>query len=565
LIYINRLWSRFVLAPAKTHEAGKACTGPGKKMLQVRDCYREVVDVLPLAGPAQPFLMQVKDLAEPDQYTAVNRAEPQPAGGSQGVSTMHPKVIPLAAQPERRGSQSVEFDGDLLGRLAKSGPRYTSYPTADRFTESFDYRDYLHAVAGVRTRGGAKPLSLYLHIPFCKSLCYYCGCNKIITKDSEKAAVYLGYLKREIEMQGLLFAGMNDVEQLHFGGGTPTYLSDEQMDDLMAHLRRQFRFAADSVGEYSIEVDPRTVSPSRVHKLRQQGFNRISLGVQDFDPDVQQAVNRIQPEAETRSIIDAARGAGFRSISIDLIYGLPRQNLQTMAQTLAKVVAASPDRIAVYHYAHMPHLFKSQRRISEAELPGSETKLAMLALCIERLTGAGYVYIGMDHFARPTDDLAIAQQQGRLHRNFQGYSTYADTDLVSCGVSAISAVGATYSQNVKTLEAYYDALDRNELPVARGIRLSMDDGLRRALIQKLMCQFEVSIPAIEQAFPIVFTKYFEQELEQLKELERDGLVTVTSEWITVSMKGRLLIRNVCMLFDRYLAARANGPRYSQTI
>jgi oxygen-independent coproporphyrinogen-3 oxidase len=474
-------------------------------------------------------------------------------------------VIPVAVAPLNPSEPRVEFDAGLLGRLAKSGPRYTSYPTADRFGESFGYRDYLQAVAGLRTRGGAKPLSLYLHIPFCDTVCYYCACNKIVTKNRDKAATYLGYLKREVEMQGMLFAGMNEVEQLHFGGGTPTYLSDEQMDDLMAHLRRWFRFAPDDAGEYSIEVDPRTVSPERVHTLRRQGFNRISLGVQDFDPQVQQAVNRVQPEAETRAIIDAARAAGFRSVSIDLIYGLPRQTPATMAQTIDKVIAASPDRIAIYHYAHMPHLFKPQRRIDEAEMPSSEDKLTMLSLCIERLGAAGYVYIGMDHFAKPGDDLAVAQEQGRLHRNFQGYSTHADTDLVACGVSAIGAVGATYSQNVKTLDAYYDLLDRNALPVARGVWLTMDDVLRRAVIQKLMCQFELSIAAIEQAFPIVFGKYFATELAQLAQLERDGLVTVGDEWLTVTAKGRLLIRNVCMVFDRYLAERVAGPRHSQTI
>jgi oxygen-independent coproporphyrinogen-3 oxidase len=458
----------------------------------------------------------------------------------------------------------VEFDADLISRLARSGPRYTSYPTADRFTESFGYRDFLHAVADLRTRGNARPLSLYLHIPFCDTVCYYCACNKIVTKNRDKAATYLAYLKREIEIQGRLFAGMNDIEQLHFGGGTPTYLSDAQMGELMDHLRRCFRFAPDAVGEYSIEVDPRTVSQERVHSLRAQGFNRISLGVQDFDADVQKAVNRIQPEEETRAIIAAARVAGFRSVSIDLIYGLPKQTPDTIRATLDKVVAADPDRIAVYHYAHMPQLFKPQRRILDGDMPDSDTKLRMLQLCIERLTGAGYVYIGMDHFAKPGDDLAIAQRQGRLHRNFQGYSTHADTDLVSCGVSAISAVGATYSQNVKTLDAYYDALDRNELPVARGVRLTMDDLLRRSLIQKLMCQFELSIPAIEQAFPIVFNKYFEREMAELAQLERDGLVTAGPDWISVTMKGRLLIRNVCMVFDRYLA-RGEQPRHSRTV
>jgi oxygen-independent coproporphyrinogen-3 oxidase len=459
---------------------------------------------------------------------------------------------------------TASLTADLLRRYDRPGPRYTSYPTADRFTESFGYRDFLHAVADLRTRGGGKPLSLYLHIPFCDTVCYYCACNKIVTKNREKAATYLAYLKREVEMQGRLFAGMNEVEQLHFGGGTPTYLSDAQMADLMAHLRRCFRFAPDAVGEYSIEIDPRTVSAERVHGLRRQGFNRISLGVQDFDPDVQRAVNRIQPEAETRAIIAAARDADFRSVSIDLIYGLPKQTPATMRTTLDKVIDAAPDRIAMYHYAHLPHLFKPQRRIIEADMPDSDTKLRMLQLCIERLTAAGYVYIGMDHFARPDDDLAIAQQQGRLHRNFQGYSTHADADLVACGVSAIGAVGATYSQNVKTLDAYYDALDRNELPVARGARLSMDDALRRTIIQKLMCQFELSISALELAFPIAFHAYFAREMAQLAGLERDGLVELAPDWISVTLKGRLLIRNVCMVFDRYLATR--GPAtHSRTV
>jgi oxygen-independent coproporphyrinogen-3 oxidase len=483
-------------------------------------------------------------------------------------STTGKTVVPIAAVPAGRQAAypTVDVDLDLLKRLGKNGPRYTSYPTADRFGGDFGYRDYLHAVAGLRTRGGVRPLSLYLHIPFCDTVCYYCACNKIVTRKRDKAATYLSYLKREIAMQGALFAGINEVEQLHFGGGTPTYLADAQMDELMAHLRRCFRFAPDEVGEYSIEVDPRTVSSERVHTLRRQGFNRISLGVQDFDPEVQRAVNRVQPEAQTRAVIDAARAAGFRSVSIDLIYGLPKQTLDTMRQTIDKVIAADPDRIAVYHYAHMPQLFKPQRRIVEADMPSSETKLQMLQLCIERLGAAGYVYIGMDHFAKPDDDLAVAQRQGRLHRNIQGYSTHADTDLVSCGVSAIGAVGATYSQNVKTLEEYYDLLDQNELPVARGIRLGMDDALRRSLIQKLMCQFEVSIPALEQAFPIVFKEYLAPELARLRQLEADGLLVIGDEWLTVTMKGRLLIRNVCMVFDRYLAApRDAGPRHSQTV
>ncbi len=462
---------------------------------------------------------------------------------------------------------SVEFDAKLIGKLNQLGPRYTSYPTADRFTDAFSYRDYLLAVTGLRTRthGGKSPISLYLHIPFCDTVCYYCACNKIVTKDRSKAVTYLSYLKREIEMQGKLFAGMNQIAQLHLGGGTPTYLSDEQMGDLMAHLRRWFQFAPDSVGEYSIEIDPRTVSRARVHSLRKQGFNRISLGVQDFDPDVQKAVNRIQPESQTLDIIDAAREAQFRSVSVDLIYGLPLQNVITMGQTLSKVIAASPDRIAIYNYAHMPHLFKPQRRIAEADMPSADAKLDMLALCIKRLTDAGYIYIGMDHFAKPTDDLAVAQRQGRLHRNFQGYSTHAEADLVSCGVSAISSVAATYSQNFKTLDEYYDHLDKNELPIARGIKLNMDDVLRRLIIQMLMCNFELSMNSVELAYPITFANYFAPELEKLRVLEADGLLTMDAEWINVTLKGRLLIRNICMVFDRYLNTQVEPLRYSKTI
>ncbi len=370
----------------------------------------------------------------------------------------------------------------------------------------------LLALHGVAARAfvavfGCGALSLYLHIPFCDTICYYCACNKIVTKNRAKAALYLSYLKREISMQGSLFSGMNQVEQLHFGGGTPTYLSDEQMSDLMNHIRHSFTLAPDHVGEYSIEIDPRTVSVARVHKLREQGFNRISLGVQDFDPEVQLAVNRVQSEEQTLQIIAAAREAGFRSVSIDLIYGLPKQNVMSMSRTLAKVIAASPDRIAVYNYAHMPALFKTQRQIKEEDLPSADSKLDMLSLCIRQLTGAGYVYIGMDHFAKPTDDLAIAQQQGRLHRNFQGYSTHSETDLVACGVSAISAVGGSYSQNEKTLDGYYARLENSTLPIARGIQLGMDDVLRRLIIQRLMCNFELSINSLEIAYPIVFREY----------------------------------------------------------
>jgi len=470
--------------------------------------------------------------------------------------------------------QTVQFDAELIGRLSTSGPRYTSYPTADRFKPDFGYANFLEAQASLRIRGVRAPLSLYVHIPFCDVVCYYCACNKIVTKDRSKAVTYLSYLKQEIDMQGKLFAGMNRVEQLHFGGGTPTYLDDDQMGDLIAYLRQHFEFAPDDEGEYSIEIDPRTVDGDRIRSLRKQGFNRVSLGVQDFDPDVQKAVNRIQPAEDTLAVMQAARDAGFRSISIDLIYGLPKQSTATMQATLDKVIEADPDRIALYNYAHMPHLFKPQRRIADSELPTPAAKLDMLALCIERLTRAGYVYIGMDHFAKPGDDLAVAQRQGRLHRNFQGYSTHAETDLVALGVSAISSVNGTYSQNEKTLDEYYARLDQGRLPIARGYAMDNDDLLRRMVIQMLMCNFELSISALEAGYPIRFKQYFAKELEQLRDFEGDGLLRIEDDWISVTPKGRLLIRNICMVFDRHLSRdRASGTapgqvhplRFSRTI
>jgi oxygen-independent coproporphyrinogen-3 oxidase len=458
---------------------------------------------------------------------------------------------------------TIEFDADLIARMTQRGPRYTSYPTADRFTPAFGAGEFAAAA-----RPG-KPLSLYVHIPFCESLCYYCACNKIITHDRAKAAKYLGYLLREIDLQAALFADGAVVEQLHFGGGTPTYLSDDQMGDLLGHLRSRYAFASDDVGEFSIEIDPRTVDARRIRTLRRQGFNRLSLGVQDFDEDVQRAVNRIQPEALTVDAIAAAREAGFRSISIDLIYGLPLQNVATMAATLDKVVAAAPDRISVYNYAHMPQLFKSQKLIRDEDLPDGATKLAMLGLCIERLGAAGYVYIGMDHFARPDDELARAQRDGTLHRNFQGYSTHADIDMVACGVSAISAVAGTYAQNEKSLEPYYARLDRGELPVARGLALSPDDLLRRDVIQKLMCDFALDLRDLAARRDVDVAQRFAPELARLAELEKDGLLTLTPDRIDVTPKGRLLVRNICMVFDDYFGKPAAVPlqrmQYSRTV
>jgi len=457
----------------------------------------------------------------------------------------------------------LEVDLDLIRRLDRKGPRYTSYPTADRFVEAFNADAYC-IWAGKRNTGPVcRPLSIYVHIPFCNTVCFYCGCNKIVTKDVTKAAKYLDYLFAEMRTQSELFREEPRVQQLHWGGGTPTYLSHEQMQALMRRTRESFDLAPD--GEYSIEIDPRKVGEETVALLRALGFNRLSLGVQDFDPDVQRAVNRIQSEEETERVLSAARREGFRSVSMDLIYGLPKQTVMSFNRTLEKVIALAPDRIAIYNYAHLPALFKPQRRIREEDLPLPETKLQILGLAIRRLTDAGYIYIGMDHFARPQDELTIAQMQGRLHRNFQGYSTHADCDLVALGVSAIGKIGPTYSQNHRALEDYYDAIDHGELPIMRGIELSADDLARRAIIQSLMCHFELSTESIEIAYLLDFESYFRQELEDLRLYEAEGLIDIEPGWLGGTPKGRLLIRNICMVFDRYLRAGEDRARYSKVI
>lgn len=455
------------------------------------------------------------------------------------------------------------FDPQLIRRFDINGPRYTSYPTADRFVEAFDARaltDWL----GKRAVGGvSRPLSLYFHIPFCNTICYYCACNKIITKDHGRSAKYLNYLAKEIAMQAAALGGTRQVTQLHLGGGTPTFLSHDEMHQLMESVRQHFNLVPN--GEYSIEVDPRKVDFDTVEMLSDLGFNRMSVGVQDFAEDVQIATNRIQSVDETKLVIDAARATGFKSISMDLIYGLPKQNVISFNRTLEKVLELSPDRISLYSYAHLPGLFKPQRRIIQSDLPTADAKLQILQLAIRRLTDAGYVYIGMDHFAKPDDELTIAQRQGRLHRNFQGYSTQAECDLLAFGVSAIGKIGPVYAQNVKTLDEYYDALDRDELPVLRGIELTADDLLRRSVIQALMCHFELSIESIEIAHLINFREYFADELADLAEMERAGLLKVEGDWISVMPAGRMLVRGIAMVFDRYLRADRERARYSRVI
>ncbi len=454
-------------------------------------------------------------------------------------------------------------DLELIRRLDKNGPRYTSYPTADRFVEAFNAESYSHWVQKRQVGGIGRPLSLYIHIPFCNTLCFYCACNKVITKDRSKSAEYVRYLLKEMALQARLLGEAQVVEQLHFGGGTPTFLSDDEIRELMAGIRQHFKLVED--GEYSIEIDPRKVSNETIALLGGVGFNRISVGVQDFDDEVQKAVNRIQSEEETVRIIKAARANGFKSVSIDLIYGLPKQTLEGFGRTLDRVIAADPDRLSIYNYAHMPTIFKPQRRIHEEDLPAPQVKLDILSMAVNKLTKAGYVYIGMDHFAKPEDELAVAQRQGRLHRNFQGYSTHSDCDLVALGVSAIGKIGPTYSQNYRELEPYYDALERDELPIMRGLELNADDLVRRAIIQALMCHFEISKESFNISYLIDFDKYFAPEMQELQEYAREGLLELSPQWITVTPKGRMLIRNICMVFDKYLRTRQEHARYSKVI
>ena len=454
---------------------------------------------------------------------------------------------------------------ELLSRFDVPGPRYTSFPTADRFVEAFTTDDYVQALTQRRTGLAARsrPLSLYVHIPFCESLCYYCACNKIITKHHEKAASYLSYLSREVDLHTQYIGQGQTISQLHLGGGSPTFLRDDELRELMAMLRRNFTLAPG--GEYSIEIDPRTVDSARLDTLAELGFNRLSFGVQDFDPAVQKAVHRVQPAEQVFALIDAARKRGFDSINIDLIYGLPRQTPESFARTLEQVNQLRPDRIALYAYAHLPERFKPQRRIDAQTLPNAAAKVAMLSRSLVSFLSAGYVYVGMDHFALPDDALAIAKRQGRLHRNFQGYSTQPDCDMIGLGVSSIGRVGATYSQNAKTLEEYCDLIDQGRLPVVRGLALSRDDLVRRAVIMSLMCQGQVLFESIDLAYLVDCRNYFTRELEDLQSLVEQGLVTVDDTGIQVTAQGWFFVRAVAMVFDRYLQTDRTRARFSKII
>ncbi|MDD1611582.1 MAG: oxygen-independent coproporphyrinogen III oxidase [Methylococcaceae bacterium] len=458
--------------------------------------------------------------------------------------------------------QSIIFDLNLINRYDKAGPRYTSYPTALELHEGFSDTDYRWHIAKSNRAGG--PLSLYFHLPFCDTVCFYCACNKIVTKNRGHAAPYLDNLCKEIAMLGALFDSSRVVNQLHWGGGTPTFLNDAQMRRLMDVTRAHFNLRNDDGGEYSIEVDPRETHDSTIKLLRELGFNRISLGVQDFDPGVQKAVNRLQSEEQTLSVLEAARAEGFRSTNIDLIYGLPLQTVETFSKTLDKILAAEPDRLSVFNYAHMPERFKTQRQINDDNLPAPNVKLAILQMVGLRLTEAGYVYIGMDHFAKPDDELAIAQREGKLYRNFQGYSTHSDCDLVGLGITSIGRVGDAYVQNAKDLEAYDRLIHHQKLPVFKGVDLDQDDKLRRSVITELICHFALDFAAIERQYAIDFASYFANELEGLKPMQADGLLTLSAEGITVSLAGRLLIRNICMVFDRYLTQKTQ-QQFSKVI
>ena len=463
-------------------------------------------------------------------------------------------------------SQAIAFNAELLRRYDRPGPRYTSYPTAPQFHAGFGARE-LRAVASA-SNGDPIPrrLSLYVHVPFCESPCFYCGCNRVITRDKSRSEPYLARLYREIALMAPLFDRDREVIQLHFGGGTPNFLTAAQLREVVDTLRSHFHFAESRERDISIELDPRYCDPRDMPVLAAAGFNRASLGVQDFDPAVQQAVNRIQSVEETRAVVDACREHGFHSVNIDLIHGLPKQTVEGFARTLDTVVAMRPDRLAVYSYAHMPQLFKPQRQLNAYDLPDAEAKIALLQLAIRTLVDAGYVYIGMDHFALPDDELALAQARGGLHRNFMGYTTHADSDLVGLGVSAISHVGETFSQNPRTLPEWELAIDAGRLPVWRGLQMSEDDVLRGELIQQLMCQGTIDKSRYERRFDIDFDAYFGDALARLQALAAEGLVALHPDAIRVTSRGRYLLRIIAMCFDAYLpAVPPEAPRFSKAI
>ena len=462
-------------------------------------------------------------------------------------------------------SEKIQFNPEMIKRYDTSGPRYTSYPTAVAFTEQFTEKDYLQHARNSNDDLIPAPLSLYFHIPFCDTVCFYCACNKIVTKDYSKADTYLKYLYKEIEMQAELYDDDRRVEQLHFGGGTPTFLNNQHIESLIDKIREHFNLYLSDDGDYSIEIDPRSVDATTISVLRDVGFNRFSLGVQDVNDKVQKAVNRIQPIEETRAIIEACRDNDARSISIDLIYGLPFQTVDSFNQTLDEIIKLSPDRISVFNYAHLPNLFKPQRRINAEDLPSAEEKLEILQLSVEKLIEHGYVYIGMDHFAKPDDELALAQKNGKLHRNFQGYTTHSDCDLIAMGVSSISSVAGCYSQNTKNNEDYYKTIATGHFPVIKGLSLDDDDLIRRRIIQQLACHFKLDFELFESSYGFRFVDAFAREMKMLQPMVEDNLLSIDEDGIQVSNSGRFLIRNICMVFDVGLRKKDISERFSKVI
>ena len=460
-------------------------------------------------------------------------------------------------------NNNVRFDQDLIERYGGRGPRYTSYPTALQFDESFTATDYERIAQQSNVSG--RPLSIYVHIPFCHSLCYYCACNKIVTRNAERVRSYLVNLEREIDLQSTLFDDTRRVEQLHFGGGTPTYLNRKQLWALIADLRQAFTFDESDHREFSIEVDPRSVERNTIALLADLGFNRLSVGVQDFDPRVQESVNRMQSIEQVCKVVSDAKENSFRSVSFDLIYGLPHQTVASFDRTLDLALAIRPERLSVYNYAHLPLRFKGQRMINDAEIPSPQTKLEILHHTIDKLGSSDYVYIGMDHFALPDDDLVTAKENGTLQRNFQGYSTHGNCDLIGLGVSAIGRIGDAYAQNSTSTSEYETVLSCGTLPIKRGIEVDQDDLLRADVIQQLMCHDGLRINDFESEHGVSFKSYFENELNSLAPLVDDGLVHINDDEIEITASGKLLMRSVAMVFDRYQNKEGNDGRFSKAI
>lgn len=463
-------------------------------------------------------------------------------------------------------TQHIEWDNTLISRYDLVGPRYTSYPTALQFRDTFSEADLLNAIK--RSNQAQRPLSLYFHIPFCDSLCYYCGCNKIVTNNKSRSLPYIQRMIQELALYADLFDHQRIVKQLHWGGGTPTFISDDEMSLLMQATRRLFQLADDKEGEFSIEIHPGRVSVNTMAHLRELGFNRVSMGVQDFDTRVQNAVNRYNTFEQVDELMQGLRAQDYHSVSMDLIYGLPLQTLNSVKNTLTKIIELNPDRLSLFNYAHMPHLFKSQLLISDLELPSAAEKLDILHFAIQTLEAAGYVYIGMDHFAKPNDELVRAQRAGKLQRNFQGYSTHGDCDLLAVGVSSISMIDDIYAQNAKDLNTYQQKLDLSLLPISRGLRLNNEDQLRRFVINSLICHLHLDYAVLEKNFSINPDTYFATEVAQLSPMIEDGLLSIDEKGIQVHNKGRLLIRRICMVFDEYLQRpeqNGNQLRYSKII